>query len=96
MLIQVDTAVREVQPAFQRVAAASSARVYSESALNAELKKLDLGVTTALIVIQYQDRLTSSRSVELRALIDYQEALSKLAFVEGRTLARRGFEVNEK
>jgi len=47
-------------------------------------------------VLQLQRDLTAARSSEIRALADYNIALSQLALSEGTTLERRKISLNVK
>jgi len=47
-------------------------------------------------VLQLQNSLTSARSQEIRALANYNEALSHLAQQEGSTLQRRNVDIQAK
>jgi outer membrane protein len=78
------------------VGATRQARLYAEAALDAEGKKLESGKSTSFQVLQLQRDLTSRRSEEIRALGDYNKAISKVAFTEGSTLERRNIKVNLK
>ena len=76
------------QTDFQRVDATKQARLYAEAALDAEQKKLENGKSTSFVVLQLQRDLTQARSAEIRALADYNKALSQLAFNEGTVFER--------
>ena len=95
ILIQIDNAVKQVQNAYERVDATRQARAYAETALDAEQKKLESGKSTSYLVLQSQRDLTTSRSAEIRALADFNEALSLLYFLEGSILEKNhlGMEV---
>jgi hypothetical protein len=47
-------------------------------------------------VLQYQNSLTAARSAEIRALANYNEALSNLAAQEGSTLERNNINLEAK
>jgi outer membrane protein TolC len=88
-LIKIENAMAVAETSLQRVTATREARLYSESALEAEQTKLDKGKSTTFVVLQLQKDLTSARSAEIRALADYNIALARLAQNEGSTLERR-------
>ena len=96
ILIQIDNAVKQVQNAFERVDATRLARAYAETALDAEQKKLESGKSTSFLVLQAQRDLTTRRSEEIRALADYNKALSQLYFLEGSILKRNQVGVEMK
>jgi outer membrane protein len=68
------------------IAAAQEARIYAQQSYDDEVKKLQLGTSTAFTVIQKQQLLTAAQGVELRDRINLIEA--ELAFNQamGRTL----------
>ncbi len=88
ILVQIDDSVKLAQTSFERVDATKQARLYAESALSAEQKKLENGKSTSFVVLQLQRDLTTARSEEIRALADYNKALAQLAFNEGTSLER--------
>jgi len=89
ILIQIENAIATARTSFQRVDATREARIYAEAALGAEQKKLESGKSTSFEVLRLQRDLTSARSSEIRALADYNIALSQIALNEGSTLDRR-------
>ena len=88
ILVQIDDSMKLAQTDFQRVDATKQARLYAEAALDAEQKKLENGKSTSFVVLQLQRDLTQARSAEIRALADYNKALSQLAFNEGTVFER--------
>ena len=96
VMVEIDNAIKAAQASFERVDATHEARRYAEAALDAEQKKLENGKSTSFIVLQLQTNLTTARSNEIRALADYNEALTRLAQVEGSTLARRRIDIKAK
>jgi len=96
VMVEIDNAVKQAQSAWESVDATKQARIYAEAALDAEQKKYDVGKSTTFTVLQLQNNLTSARSAEIRALANYQEALTNLAQQEGTTLERRNVDVTVK
>jgi outer membrane protein TolC len=87
--LEVSDAVRTLETAAKSVDAYRVARELAEKQLEAEMKKLNVGMSTNYFVLTYQDALASSRSLELRALVDYRVALANIARVTGTTLETR-------
>ncbi|MEO6183165.1 MAG: TolC family protein [Verrucomicrobiota bacterium] len=96
ILVQIDDSVKLAQTDFQRVDATKQTRLYAEAALDAEQKKLENGKSTSFVVLQLQRDLTQARSAEIRALADYNKALSQLAFNEGTVFERNNLSLNLK
>lgn len=94
--VDIDNAVRLAQANYEQIDATRKAREYAEAALDAEQKKLANGKSTSFVVLQLQRDLTNARSAEIRALADYNKALSTLSLNEGTTLQRHKLELNFK
>lgn len=88
IIVEIDNAVKQAQTAYERIEATRQARLYAEAALDAEQKKLENGKSTSFFVLQLQRDLTAARSAEIRALADYNRALSTLSRSEGTTLEK--------
>ena len=88
ILFQIADFVNRAQSRFTQVTSTRRARAYAESALGAEVKKLQNGLSTAFFVLQLQETLTLARTAELQALADYNKIIAQLAFAEGSTLEK--------
>jgi outer membrane protein TolC len=87
-MVQIDNAITLVRTSLARTQATREARVFSEAALDAEVKKLENGKSTSFEVLRLQRDLTSARSMEIQALTAYNVSLAQLALAEGTTLER--------
>ena len=87
--LEVSDAVLTLETAAKSVNAYRIARELAEKQLEAEMKKLAVGMSTNYFVLTYQDALASARSLELRALVDYNLAVANIAKVTGSTLETR-------
>jgi outer membrane protein TolC len=88
VMMTIDNAITLVRTSLERVNATREARVYSQAAMDAEVKKLENGKSTNFEVLRLQRDLTSAMSAEIQALAAYNVALAQLAFAEGTTLER--------
>ena len=68
------------------IAAAEEARIYAQQSYDDEVKKLQLGTSTAFTVVQKQQLLTTAQGVELRDRINLIEAELNFNQAMGRTL----------
>jgi outer membrane protein TolC len=93
--LEVRNAVRAVQTDYERVQAYRLARELAASKLEAEEKKLQVGLSTNYIVLQYQRDLADSRAAELRVSIDYNLSLASLERVQGTTLKSRNIRLED-
>jgi outer membrane protein TolC len=96
IMVEIDNAVGVARSDYESVQASRQARIYAEAALDAEQKKYAVGKSTTLAVLILQNSLTASRSQEIRALANYNQALANLAAEEGSTLDRNGINIELK
>lgn len=94
IMVQVENAIVDARTAWERIPATRQAREYAASALEAGQKRLAAGTATALEILTLQRDLTSARSDEIRALVDYNRAVTVLLEREGTLLEERGLEIN--
>ena len=91
--IAVRNGVREVDARRRQVALAARASALAEQTLDAERKKLNLGLTTNLRMILFEDDLVRAQNSELDAHIAYLNALTALDQTLGTTLRTWDIEV---
>jgi outer membrane protein TolC len=70
-------------------------RELADQKLAAEQKKLSVGLSTNYLVLQYQRDFANAQIAELRSLIDYSLALSRVNKVLGTTLEKNNIEFND-
>jgi outer membrane protein TolC len=95
VFLEVSDAVLTLETAAKSVDAYRIARELAEKQLEAEMKKLAVGMSTNYFVLTYQDALASARSLELRALVDYNVAVANIAKVTGATLETRNITLSD-
>lgn len=96
IVLQVRTAVRELQSSIDAVKASQRARIASEETLHAEQEKLRLGDSTPHDVQQFQDSLLTAEGNEIRELQRYRTAISALERAQGTLLEARGISVENE
>jgi outer membrane protein TolC len=74
----VRTAVRAVQASAQLVQASKAASRLAAKQLDAEEKKLRVGLATVFTVLQFQEDLAVERSAEIRSLTEHLKSLVRL------------------
>jgi outer membrane protein len=72
---QVRDVARQVRTNQQRVKAARTSRELQEKKLEAEEKKQAAGLSTTFLVVQAQRDLAQARTLEIRAIADYNKSL---------------------
>jgi outer membrane protein TolC len=96
ILREINDAIVAARTSLQRVSATAAAREYAEQALQAEQILMESGKSTSYQVLQLQRDLTARRSDEIRALADYNRALSEVARAEGTILERNNVQITLK
>lgn len=94
VIMEIRNAVRTVQTNYKRVQAYRAARDLAERKLEAEEKKLKVGLTTNYVVLQYQRDLADARSFELRAMIDYVLSSAQLDRAMGTSLEKKNIQLS--
>ena len=95
IFLDVKNAVRDIETNAKRVQAYRLARELAEERLEAEVKKLNVGLTTNYFVLQYQEGLARERSLELKSLIDYNLAWARLEQAVGASLEKRNIKISQ-
>ncbi len=90
--VEVREAVRNVAIGAKRVEATALAKRLADAKLDAEQAKLKAGLSTNFQVLQFQDDFQEASLGEVRALVEYMQALTRLELAQGTLLAVRGFE----
>jgi outer membrane protein TolC len=95
IFLDVKNAVRDIETNAKRVKAYRLARELAEQRLEAEVKKLNVGLTTNYFVLQYQEELEREGSLELKSLIDYNLAWARLEKAVGSSLEKRNIKISQ-
>ena len=93
VLREISDAVHTARARLERVALTRRARELSDAALEAEGQKFAGGKSTLFFVLQLQSDAAATRSIELRAKADYNQAVSQLRFAEATLLENKGIAV---
>lgn len=93
VFLEIKTAVRAVETNFKRVQAYKVARELAEQKLAGEEEKLKVGLSTNYMVLQYQRDLSTARSTELKAVVDYNVSLADLDRALGISLKNKNMKV---
>ena len=86
ILLSVRQALITLEQDRAAVAAAEESRIYNQQSYDDEVKRLELGTSTAFTVIQKQQLLTAAEGVELRDRVNLIEAELTFNQAMGRTL----------
>ena len=90
---EVTNAAVQIRSVQQRIDAARAARELAEEQLAAEESKFEVGTSTNFFVVQAQRDLATARDSELRAILDYQNAVIEFERVQQTSLSRAGISI---
>ena len=93
IIVEVREAVRQIDTDIKQIKVAEIARKLAEEKLAAEEKKFKVGLSTSFNVLEFQEDLAESQSLELQAIINYKKSKIKLNKVLGKTLEEHGVKV---
>ncbi len=93
MILEVSDAVRTIETNAKRVNAYGVARELAEKSLDAEVKKLQVGLSTNYFVLDFQEKLANARSAEVKAKIDYILSVARLDQAMGVSLEKRNIKI---
>jgi outer membrane protein len=96
IVVEVREAVRQIKTESKRVQASRIARKLAEEKLNAEEKKLEVGLSTSFEVLEFQEDLVEEQSNEIRALIDFNKSKTRLRQVLATTLDSHNIQVSSE
>lgn len=91
--VEVRNALQTVETARRRVDTARASREAAEKQSESEQRRFESGLSTTFLVLERQNALSEARGRELRALTDYNKALSELNRVMGTTLTSANVEI---
>jgi outer membrane protein TolC len=78
LILNIRTTMQNLQSDLKRLEAAKASRVLQEKKLDAERKKLNVGLSTNNVVLNFLDDLALAQSTELKATIDYVKDRAQL------------------
>jgi len=91
---EVRNALQAVEMGRERVETAQASREAAEKQYQSEQRRFDSGLSTTYFVLERQNALSESRGRELRAMTEYNKAISELQRVMGTTLTSANVEVS--
>lgn len=92
----VRNAVRQIKTDIKRVNATKSSRILAEKQLEVEERKLEVGMSTAFFVLDFQQQLATALSNEAKAITDYNKSLVNFYRTLGTTLEKNNIVLKDK
>lgn len=87
IIVELDTAVGDLENDLKRIEAARFSRQLAEEALEAEEEKLRAGTSTTFVVLELQGNLAEAQAIEIGAIADYNKSVAELYRLTGQTMA---------
>ena len=94
-LNEVRSAVRGVVTGFKQIDVADRGRTFAEERLRAFIKKNEVGLATTKDVLDVENDLAAAKSSQISAVVDYNNAITRLWLVSGTLLEREGIHIVE-
>jgi len=85
---EVANAAQQLDSIVKRIEAATASRELAEQRLQAEQSKFEVGLSTNFFIVQAQRDLATAQDAELRAIVDYQKALTEFERVQQAMVGR--------
>lgn len=96
ILVEVREAVRNIDTDIKRVSVTKGARELAQKKLEAEEKKLAVGLSTVREILRFQDDLSRAQSSEIRSLTDYNTSQANLERAKGTSLERLNISIGDR
>ena len=96
IMMEVDTALKDLEYSLQRVTATEKASDYAKEALDAEQIKLDNNASTPYLVQLAQRDLLTARAAQIQARANYNRSRALFDQAQGITLERNSINLNFK
>ena len=96
VLMEVDTALKDLEYSLQRVTATEKATEYAKQALDAEQMKLENNASTPYLVQLAQRDLLTARATQIQARANYNRSRAAFDQAQGITLERQNINLNFK
>ena len=93
--LEVRNALQAVETARRRVEVATNSRIDANLQYQSEQRRFDAGQSTNFLVLDRQNALSAARGRELKALTDYNKAVTELQRVLSITLSTNNIEVKK-
>ncbi len=91
--VEVERALGDVDANFKRIRATQLAREMAGENLRGQEKRFQAGLVTLKDVIDFQSRALEAEGAELRAMVDYNNSISRLKLAEGTLLEQYNIRV---
>lgn len=94
--VEVRNVLQTVTSAYRRMEAASSSYTNAQLQYNAEQRKFEAGMSTNFLILDRQNALSSAHGRKVKALTDYNKAITELQRTLSTTLSSTDIVVNNR
>jgi outer membrane protein TolC len=92
---EVRAAIRGITTGFKQIDVTDRGRAFAEERLRAFIRKNEVGLATTKDVLDVENDLATSKSNQIKAVVDYANALTRYWQVTGELLEREGIRIVE-
>jgi outer membrane protein TolC len=93
---EVRSAVRSLQSSYKQLEVTDRGRAFAEERLNAFIKKNKVGLATTKDVLDVENDLVAAKNNQIKALADYNNAITQFWRSTGEILDKEGIKLTEK
>ncbi len=93
---EVKTAIRALQSSYKQLEVTDRGRAFAEARLDAFIKKNKVGLATTKDVLDVENNLVTAKGDQIKAVTDYNNAITQLWRSTGEILDKQGIKVSDK
>lgn len=93
---EVKTAIRALQSSYKQLEVTDRGRAFAEARLDAFIKKNKVGLATTKDVLDVENNLVTAKGDQIKALTDYNNAITQLWRSTGEILDKEEIKISEK
>ena len=93
---EVRAAIRAIKSNYKQLDVADRGRLFAEDRLRSFIRKNEVGLATTKDVLDVENDLINAKNNQILALVDYNNAITKLWAVTGELIKRLGIQVVEE
>lgn len=91
----VRAAIRAITSSYKQIEVTDRGRAFAEDRLRSFIRKSEVGLATTKDVLDVENDLMNAKNNQIQALVDYNNAITKLWTVTGELIERSGIRVVE-
>ncbi len=92
----VRTAIRAIASSYKQIEVTDRGRAFAEDRLRSFIRRNEVGMATTKDVLDVERDLIEAKSNQIQALVDYNNAITRLLTVTGEIIEQSGIRVSEE